>query len=146
MKLLQSLILLVLTLFSSFATCGYNSGINDIEEFKKELGEPLHTQIDYVVQGVRGLKDGYFSKYRHGKPDAEAIKRDEKCFGKEAEKEIYQIVYFFMRGELMDIDTVMDDVYDLSRSTYRYCAVYETTMTLYDHCYVKQKCDVNNII
>jgi hypothetical protein len=95
--------------------CQYNpSGITDIEDFKKnELRDPLKTWIAYLIAGSRGLKDGYFEKFRHGKID----KKDERCFGKEAENEIYQIAYFLMKGELMDIETVLDDIYLLYHDT-----------------------------
>jgi len=106
------------------------------------MREPMKTWLEYMVSGTRGLKDGYFTKFRHGKPD----KRDERCFGKDAETQIYQIVYFLMKGELMDLETVLDDVYYLYRDTGKYCAVYETTMTLYDHCIVKHKCNAEDMI
>jgi hypothetical protein len=120
-----------------------SSGITDIQKFKREeLREPMKTWLEYTVSGTRGLKDGYFTKFRHGKPD----KRDERCFGKDAETQIYQIVYFLMKGELMDLETVLDDVYYLYRDTGKYCAVYETTMTLYDHCIVRHKCNAEEMI
>jgi hypothetical protein len=106
------------------------------------LREPLKGWLEFFVSGARGLKDGYFTKYRHGKKDT----RDEKCFGKDAENYIYQIVYFILKGELMDIETVMDDIYYLYKDTSKYCAVYETTMTLYDHCIIKNKCNPDDMI
>jgi hypothetical protein len=135
---------ILVTLFASLALAQFNpSGITDIEKFKRdEMREPMKTWLEYVVSGARGMKDGYFTKFRHGKPD----KRDERCFGKDAETQIYQIVYFLMKGELMDLGTVLDDVYYLYRDTGKYCAVYETTMTLYNHCIVKRKCNAEDMI
>lgn len=88
------------------------------------------------------MKGGYFKKYRHGKTG----QNDELCFGKEAETQIYQIVYFLLRGELMDLDTVMDDVYLLFRNTGRYCGVYETSMKIYFECTVGSKCNPQEMI
>ena len=51
-----------------------------------------------------------------------------------------------MKGELMDLETVMDDIYLLYRDTGRYCIVYETSMALYDHCIVQKKCNVEDMI
>jgi hypothetical protein len=138
------LLLIALTLAQGKRLSQFNpSGITDIEDFKRnEMREPLKTWLDFFISGARGFKDGYFTKYRHGKTD----KRDERCFGKDAETYIYQIIYFVMKGELMDLETVMDDIYYLYSDTGRYCMIYETTMTLYDHCVVKHKCDATEMI
>ena len=84
-----------------------------------------------MVLVLRGLRMGYFSKYRHGNFDSEVMKRDERCFGEVQENSIYQIVYFMFKGELMDIETVLDDVELLYSDTLNYCGVLETTKTLY---------------
>lgn len=89
---------------------------------------------------------GYFSKYRHGNFNSEVMKRDERCFGEVQENSIYQIVYFMFKGELMDIETVLDDVELLYSDTINYCGVLETTKTLYQKCYLKQNCDLNKMI
>jgi len=51
-----------------------------------------------------------------------------------------------VKGELGDIETVLDDVELLYYDTIHYCAVYETTMTLYDKCYLKRNCNLDIII
>jgi len=62
-------------------TLGQGQSIQEIDAFKKELKEPYRSVVQYMVLGLRGLRMGYFSKYRHGKFDSEVMKRDEKCFG-----------------------------------------------------------------
>lgn len=74
------------------------------------------------------------------------MKRDERCFGEVQENSVYQIVYFMFKGELMDIETVLDDVELLYSDTLNYCGVLETTKTLYQKCYLKRNCDLNKMI
>ena len=87
MRLVLLLTVLASVLSRSVRTSNNNpSGITDIEAFKRdEMREPVKSWLEYFIQGARGLKDGYFVKFRHGKID----KRDELCFGKEAETQIY---------------------------------------------------------
>jgi len=69
-------------LFLASLTIGQT--INDIDEFRdKELKEPYKSYLDYLVHGVRGLREGYFSKYRYGKVRPEILRNDDKCFGRD---------------------------------------------------------------
>jgi hypothetical protein len=118
-----------------------------VDDFiNKELREPYKSFLDYFIKGVRGLREGYFSKLRHGKVAPETLKNDEKCFGADQENAVYQIAYFLVKGELGDIETVLDDFELLYYDTTHYCAIYETTQILYDKCYLKKNCDINSII
>ncbi len=113
------------------AYLGKGQGIQDMEVFKKELKDPYKSVVEYTVLGLRGLRMGYFSKYRHGNFSPELMKRDERCFGEVQEKSVYQIVYFMFKGELIDIETVLDDIELLYSDTINYCGVLETTKALY---------------
>ena len=129
-----AILLLVSMMILNF---GQGQSIQEMDVFKKELKEPYKSVAEYTILGIRGLRMGYFSKYRHGNFNSELMKRDERCFGDEQENSFYQIVYFMFKGELIDIATVLDDIELVYRDTINYCGVLETSKTLYQKCYIK---------
>jgi len=47
-----------------------------MDQFKKELKEPIKSIVEYSILGLRGFRMGYFSKYRHNNFTAELMKND----------------------------------------------------------------------
>ena len=108
---MKPIIFVCLYLLTLTSCSDYQSGILDIEEFKKEIREPYKSLLTYGISGSRGLRDGYFSEYHNvtawtGKEQVE----DLKCLSTKSEDQIYQISYFLFKGELIDIGTVLDDI------------------------------------
>jgi hypothetical protein len=49
------------------------------------------------------------------------------------------------KGELVDVETVLDDISLLCSDTINYCGVTETSKTLYQKCLIDKNCDINTI-
>jgi len=50
------------------------------------------------------------------------------------------------KGELVDIETVIDDAEFLYRDTVTHCGVLETTLALYGKCLERDECETDEII
>ncbi len=58
--------------------------------------------------GIRGLWFGFYKEFYHGKK-----KVDANCLSSNADKELYDLMYFLSFGEFQDVFTIADDIYKL---------------------------------
>lgn len=148
MKVVVLLLVFMLSTIA-YASNDFSSGIADMDTFKKTIKEPYKSILSFGLSSVKGFRDGYFKEYHRnmqGK-DAEREKKDDAlCFSPQSENQLYQIVYFLLKGELVDMFTVWNSTKSFAMDTYRHCGVLETVRTLFRLCSEQGRCGFGNIV
>eukprot|EP00347_Sterkiella_histriomuscorum_P005577 403356076 len=114
-----------------------------LSKSRKEINVHDKEVIQYWLGGIKGLWFGFHKEFYHGKK-----KVDAKCLSSEADKQIFEILYFLSFGEFQDVFEVADDFYKLYTDNTQQCGVQQVVEEVLDMCSAsgKNKCGFSNLM